>query len=47
MARIAGFGFGSRSKDVLLNIYDLHEHNESLHGYGLGFYHSGVVVGKF
>lgn len=30
--------------DVILNVYDLHEQNMSLHEFGLGFYHSGVVV---
>lgn len=29
---------------VLLNVYDLHPHNESLHGFGFGIYHSGVEI---
>jgi deubiquitinase DESI2 len=32
--------------EVFLNVYDLHsEHNAMLYGLGLGFYHSGVVIG--
>lgn len=29
---------------VLLNVYDLHVYNESLHGIGIGIYHSGVEI---
>lgn len=43
--RVAGFGTPS-SSNVIVNIYDLHENNEILYPLGLGFYHSGVVIGR-
>lgn len=45
MSRVTGFGRkDKRKRDVSLNVYDLHEQNDSLYQYGLGFYHSGLVV---
>ncbi len=44
MARIGGFNVGNNQ--VFLNVYDLHENNDMLYPWGLGFYHSGVQVGR-
>lgn len=44
MARIGGFG-GNNSK-VILNVYDLQENNDIYYPWGLGFYHSGVQIGR-
>lgn len=45
MARIGGFSGGSNNQ-VFLNVYDLHENNDMLYPWGLGFYHSGVQIGR-
>jgi len=44
MARIGGFGV-SNSK-IYLNVYDLNESNDIYYPWGLGFYHSGLQVGR-
>ena len=31
-------------KVITVNVYDLHENNDTLYSWGLGFYHSGVQV---
>jgi hypothetical protein len=40
------FGMSQTTGKVYLNVYDLHENNEFLNPIGLGFYHSGVQVGR-
>lgn len=44
MARVSGFGV-SNSK-IYLNVYDLNENNDIYYPWGLGFYHSGLQVGR-
>ncbi len=44
MARIGGFAGGNST--VYLNVYDLHDNNAILYPWGLGFYHSGVQIGR-
>jgi hypothetical protein len=39
-------GMSQSNNKVYLNIYDLHEQNEMLYPVGLGFFHSGVQVGR-
>ncbi len=36
--------FESVSCEILLNVYDLHDSNSTLHAMGLGFYHTGVQI---
>jgi len=44
------FSFGrsptAGSQEVFLNVYDLHENNDTFYPIGLGFYHSGVQIGR-
>lgn len=44
MARIGGFGVNG--SEIYLNVYDLDDNNAILYPWGLGFYHSGVQVGR-
>jgi hypothetical protein len=46
MARIGGFSVNNNNNQVYLNVYDLHENNAMLYPWGLGFYHSGVQIGR-
>jgi hypothetical protein len=32
------------SREILLNVYDLHESNDYLYSMGLGFYHTGIEI---
>eukprot|EP01031_Cornospumella_fuschlensis_P026562 gene26562-32102_t len=44
MARVGGFS--NTDNTIYLNVYDLHENNSILYPWGLGFYHSGVQIGR-
>lgn len=44
MAKVGGFSTGNSS--IILNVYDLHENNDIFYPWGLGFYHSGVQIGR-
>ena len=35
-----------QSYKIYLNVYDLHENNDTLYPLGLGFYHSGVQIDR-
>ena len=45
MSKLSGFSSPSSSK-VILNVYDLNEHNDMLYPIGLGLFHSGVQFGR-
>ena len=44
MARVGGFS--NSDNTIYLNVYDLHVNNSILYQWGLGFYHSGVQIGR-
>lgn len=44
MARVGGFNVSNTT--IYLNVYDLHDNNAILYPWGLGFYHSGVQIGR-
>jgi hypothetical protein len=39
-------GGNTQQQEVFLNVYDLHENNDTFYPIGLGFYHSGVQIGR-
>ena len=45
MSRISGFS-SPFNNEVYLNVYDLNDNNEYLYHIGLGFYHTGVQIGR-
>jgi hypothetical protein len=45
--RLGGLhGNSSKQGQVILNVYDLNENNDSLYSFGLGMYHSGVELSE-
>jgi len=42
----SGSGTQQQQQEVFLNVYDLHENNDTFYPIGLGFYHSGVQIGR-
>jgi hypothetical protein len=36
-----------KTGEVFINVYDLHESNDTFYSWGIGMYHSGVQIGHF